>query len=166
MELPAMPDSARHLPAPTPVPAPTPWLSPTAATYTLFCPPLETSPHIARDFVATVLRALGLDALVDAAALCTSELVTNACVHAKGGGSVLWLAVEAWRVRVIVYDGDENPPVIRELTPDGWEEGGRGLYLVDALTEGHWGTTAALPYGAGPVHPDGKAVWFDLAAPS
>ncbi|XES00742.1 ATP-binding protein [Streptomyces sp. S1D4-11] len=53
--------------------------------YTLFCPPLETSPHIARDFVASVLRAQRLDdELVDAATLCTSELVTNACVHAKG----------------------------------------------------------------------------------
>jgi hypothetical protein len=161
-----MPDTAPNLPAvPSPrTPSPTPWFSPTATTYTLFCPPLETSPLIARDFVATVLRALGLDDLVDAAALCTSELVTNACVHAKGGGSVLWLAVETWRVRVIVYDGDENPPVMRDLTPEGWEEGGRGLYLVDALTEGHWGTAAALPYGGGLVHPDGKAVWFDLAA--
>ncbi|MGW0845049.1 ATP-binding protein [Streptomyces sp. NPDC002787] len=164
-----MTETARYLPVPTPSPTPassqSPGLSPSATTYTLFCPPLDTSPHIARDFVATVLRALGLDSLVDAAALCTSELVTNACVHAKGGGSVLWLAVEAWRVRVMVYDGDENPPVIRELTSDGWEEGGRGLYLVDALTEGHWGTSAALPNGGGLVHPDGKAVWFDLAAP-
>ncbi|MBP5869096.1 ATP-binding protein [Streptomyces sp. LBUM 1485] len=120
---------------------------------------------MARDFVATVLRALGLDTLVDAAALCTSELVTNACVHAKGGGSVLRLAVESWRVRVTVYDGDETPPVMRESTPGGWEEGGRGLYLVDALTEGHWGTSATAPDGDGLTRPDGKAVWFDLAAP-
>ncbi|MEH0635599.1 ATP-binding protein [Streptomyces bottropensis] len=148
-----------------PIPDTAPWLSPAATTYTLSCPSLDTSPHIARDFVATVLRALGLDTLVDAAALCTSELVTNACVHAKGGGSVLRLTVESWRVRVIVYDGDENPPVMRELTPGGWEEGGRGLYLVDALTDGHWGTSATVPQGDGLARPDGKAVWFDLAAP-
>ncbi|EMF56910.1 MULTISPECIES: ATP-binding protein [Streptomyces] len=148
-----------------PIPDTAPWLSPAATTYTLSCPSLDTSPHIARDFVATVLRALGLDTLVDAAALCTSELVTNACVHAKGGGSVLRLTVESWRVRVIVYDGDENPPVMRELTQGGWEEGGRGLYLVDALTDGHWGTSATVPQGDGLVRPDGKAVWFDLAAP-
>lgn len=100
-------------------------------------------PHIARDFVATVLRALRLDrTLVDDAVLCASELVTNACVHAKGGdGTVLWLAVEEGRLRVVVYDGDENPPVIRELTTETRERGGgRGLYLVDALTEGRWGT--------------------------
>ncbi|MEH0428213.1 ATP-binding protein [Streptomyces stelliscabiei] len=148
-----------------PIPDTAPWLSPAATTYTLSCPSLDTSPHIARDFVATVLRALGLDTLVDAAALCTSELVTNACVHAKGGGSVLRLTVESWRVRVIVYDGDENPPVMRELTPGGWEEGGRGLYLVDALTDGHWGTSTTVPQGDGLTRPDGKAVWFDLAAP-
>jgi hypothetical protein len=156
-----VPESVRNFPAPTP------WFSPTATTYTLFCPPLDTSPYIARDFVATVLRAVGLDVLVDAAALCTSELVTNACVHAKGGGSVLWVGVEGWRVRVMVYDGDETPPVMRDLTADGWEEGGRGLYLVDALTEGHWGTASALPHATGCLaHPCGKAVWFDLAAPA
>nr|WP_168510086.1 ATP-binding protein [Streptomyces sp. S1D4-11]QIY97541.1 ATP-binding protein [Streptomyces sp. S1D4-11] len=131
--------------------------------YTLFCPPLETSPHIARDFVASVLRAQRLDdELVDAATLCTSELVTNACVHAKGDGSALWVSVESTGVRVVVYDGDESPPVIRELTPEGWERGGRGLYLVDAFTGGCWGSTPAVPY-EGPVQPKGKAVWFDLS---
>lgn len=133
-------------------------------SYTLICPPHDTSPHIARDFVATVLRALRLDRnLVDDAVLCASELVTNACVHAKGGdGTVLWLAVEEGRLRVVVYDGDENPPVKRELTAQTWEcGGGRGLYLVDALTEGRWGHGPDVPYG-GPPHPEGKAVWFDL----
>lgn len=124
--------------------------------YALFCPPSDTSPHVARDFVASVLRALRLDALVDAATLCTSELVTNACVHAKDGGSALWLSVKPARVRVTVFDGNENLPVIRELTPDGWELGGRGLHLVDALTDGCWGTA--------PASPQGKAVWFDLSA--
>ena len=131
-------------------------------TYTLFCPPLETSPRIARDFVASVLRELRLDTeLVEDATLCTSELITNACVHAKGEGAALWLAVEPEGVRVVVYDGDENPPVIRELTPERWEKGGRGLYLVDALTGGRWGHDTAVPYD-GLSRPEGKAVWFDL----
>ncbi|MFJ3305963.1 ATP-binding protein [Streptomyces sp. NPDC086549] len=130
-------------------------------TYTLLCPPHATSPHIARDFVATVLRALRLDELVEDATLCTSELVTNACVHAKGDGAALWLAVEGERLRVVVYDGDERPPVTKGLTPDTWERGGRGLYLVDALTYGRWGHAPDLPYD-GLVHPEGKAVWFDL----
>ncbi|MDX2765108.1 ATP-binding protein, partial [Streptomyces europaeiscabiei] len=137
-------------------------------TYTLFCPPHDTSPSIARDFVATVLRARRLDLLVDVATLCTSELVTNACVHAKDGHSALWLAVGAENVRVFVFDGDENPPVIRELTAgDAWEaEGGRGLRLVHSLTGGRWGTAPAVALlRNGPPHPDGKAVWFDLGAP-
>lgn len=59
-------------------------------------------------------------------------------------------------MRVVVYDRDESPPVApRELTPDVRETGGRGLYLVDALTQGQW--------GHGPAIPHGKAVWFDLA---
>ncbi|MCC9706892.1 ATP-binding protein [Streptomyces sp. MNU76] len=135
-------------------------------SYTLVCPPLDTSPHIARDFVATVLRALRLDrTLVDDAVLCASELVTNACVHAKGGdGTVLWLDVAEGRLRVVVYDGDEKPPVIRELSPQAWEHGGgRGPYLVHALTGGCWGHGPDIPYG-GPPHPEGKAVWFDLPA--
>ncbi|WP_200307366.1 ATP-binding protein [Streptomyces adelaidensis] len=147
-----MPEYAR-----VPVPAPSP------TTYTLFCPPHDTSPAIARDFVATVLRARRLDALVDAAALCTSELVTNACVHAKGGNSALWLAVGARSVRVLVFDEDEKPPVARESAADAWDEGGRGLHLVHTLTEGRWGTAPAVPHG--PPYPDGKAVWFDLGAP-
>ncbi|MEU9212218.1 hypothetical protein AB0D27_30855 [Streptomyces sp. NPDC048415] len=50
---------------------------------------------------------------MDTATLCTSELVTNACVHAKGGdGSALSLSVASARVRGIVYDGDDNPPVM------------------------------------------------------
>jgi hypothetical protein len=131
-------------------------------TYTLICPPLETSPRIARDFVASVLRELRLDdELVDDATLCTSELVTNACVHAKGDGAALWLAVEDGRVRVVVYDGDENPPVIRGMTPQQWEQGGRGLHLVDALTSGRWGHGPAVPYD-GLSRPEGKSVWFDL----
>ncbi|GAB2982845.1 hypothetical protein GCM10023080_056270 [Streptomyces pseudoechinosporeus] len=125
-------------------------------SYAMFCPSLETSPHIARDFVASVLRALRLDALVDAATLCTSELVTNACVHAKGGdGATLWMAVEPERVRVVVYDGDKNPPTTRGSTPETWETSGRGLYLVDALTDGCWGTSQALPCG-GPAHPEAR----------
>jgi hypothetical protein len=133
-------------------------------SYTLVCPPLDTSPLVARDFVATVLGALELDrALVDDAILCTSELVTNACVHAKGGdGTVLWLALEEGRLRVVVCDGDENPPVMRERTAEAWEQGGgRGLYLVDTLTEGRWGHATDVPY-AGLAHPEGKGVWFDL----
>ncbi|MEV0226721.1 ATP-binding protein [Streptomyces sp. NPDC050704] len=128
--------------------------------YTLCCPSLDTSPRVARDFVASVLRSQRLGDLADDAALCTSELVTNACVHAKGADAVLRLAVGGClaAVRVTVYDEDLRPPAMGE----GYDgESGRGLWLVDTLTNGRWGTelTAAAPLGHSP---GGKGVWFEL----
>lgn len=142
-------------PHPSPVPDPAP------DTYTLTCPSHATSPRIARDFVAAALRARGLGDLVDDAALCTSEVVTNAVLHAcagpggpgGSGGSValLRLAVTAHSARVTVYDPDPRPPALRQ----GFDsESGRGLWMVDSLTAGCWGTTAAAR---------GKGVWFMLA---
>ncbi|MFC4470762.1 ATP-binding protein [Streptomyces xiangluensis] len=130
--------------------------------YTLFCPSLETTPRVARDFVASVLRSQQLGDLVDNAALCTSELVTNACVHAKGTDAVLRLAVgePLAAVRVTVYDGDLRPPILREGCLD---ENGRGIWLVDALTEGRWGTEPDAAHAVGPP-PGAKGVWFELGA--
>ncbi|WP_432096076.1 ATP-binding protein [Streptomyces sp. bgisy100] len=127
-------------------------------SYTLYCPPLCTSPLVARDFVATVLRSERLDHLVDTAMLCTSELVTNAYLHARGLGSLLWLAIEAADVRVTVYDGTAEPVTRRPATADG--ESGRGLHLVDVLTHGRWGTALGAPMGLGGAQ--GKGVWFTL----
>ncbi|WP_251016095.1 ATP-binding protein [Streptomyces sp. ISL-99] len=127
-------------------------------SYTLFCPSLDTTPRIARDFVASVLHSQQLDDLIDAAAMCTSELVTNACVHAKGIGSLLWLAIEAAHIRITVYDGTQELPVMKDLDADG--EGGRGLWMVDVLTDGRWGAAPGAPLGLGGVA--GKGVWFEL----
>jgi hypothetical protein len=130
----------------------------TPHSYTLFCPPLITSPRIGRDFVASVLRALGLDRIVDTATLCASELITNAYQHTKGAGSLLWLAVEAAYVRITVYDGALEPPVVARERGGG--EGGRGLVFVAALAD-DWGTVKGVPLG--PIAGEGKGVWFTLA---
>lgn len=86
--------------------------------------------------------------------------VTNSCVHAKGTGAVLLLTVECETVRVTVYDEDRTPPALHE----GYDgESGRGLWIVDALTEGRWGTElspARLGLGGG----EGKGVWFELGS--
>ncbi|WP_194238847.1 ATP-binding protein [Streptomyces spongiae] len=125
--------------------------------YTLRCPRLDTSPRIARDFVSAVLRTLQLDAVADDAALCSSELVTNSCVHAEGAGAVLQLAVDGVAVRVTIYDDDPALPVLRE----GYDgESGRGLWIVDALTEGRWGIEPGIGMGLG--RDGGKGVWFEL----
>ncbi|WP_406169784.1 ATP-binding protein [Streptomyces sp. NBC_00996] len=127
--------------------------------YTLRCPTLETSPRIARDFVASVLRAQRLGALVDDATVCVSELVTNSCVHAKGTDAVLRLATGPAVVRVTVYDEDRTPPAPSE----GYDaESGRGLWIVEALTEGRWGTEPGTRLGL--TGEGGKGVWFELDA--
>lgn len=127
-------------------------------SYTLFCPPLPTSPRIARDFVATVLRSLELHELVDAACICVSELVTNAVVHAQGIGNLLWLAVERGHIRLTVYDGSPDKPVLTDMDADG--ENGRGLWLLEVLTDGRWGTEPGAPLGLDPR--GGKGVWCEL----
>ncbi|MEV0266260.1 ATP-binding protein [Streptomyces sp. NPDC050617] len=128
-------------------------------SYTLYCPPRRTSPRVARDFVTSVLRTLDLTAAVDAAALCTSELVTNTYLHARGAGSVLWLAIELPTVRVTVYDDNPTEPTSHPA-PD-LDEHGRGLHLVGALAD-KWGVCQGAPLGSGGMR--GKGVWFVLAA--
>ncbi|MEV0279996.1 ATP-binding protein [Streptomyces sp. NPDC050610] len=128
-------------------------------SYTLYCPPLRTSPRVARDFVTSVLRTLDLTAAVDAAALCTSELVTNTYLHTRGAGSVLWLAIELPTVRVTVYDDNPAEPTSHPA-PD-FDEHGRGLHLVGALAD-KWGVCQGAPMGLGGMW--GKGVWFVLAA--
>ncbi|MDX2824994.1 ATP-binding protein [Streptomyces ipomoeae] len=121
--------------------------------YQLNCPRAAITPRVARDFVTTVLRALGLDALVDDAVLCTSELVANSCVHTEGQGVLLIVDTDGFRnaVRVTVYDESRTPP--RHL--QGYDpESGRGLWIVDTVSDGRWGTELL---GA-----SGKGVWFEV----
>ncbi|MFI1728545.1 ATP-binding protein [Streptomyces acidicola] len=121
-------------------------------TYTLFTPAIVTSPKVCRDFVRSTLETLGLGDLADTAALCTSELVTN--VHQRVRGEVhLRTTIEEKGVRVAVYDRSPVRPCSQGRV-DGDAEGGRGLVLVEALAHG-FGVTKV---------PDGKGVWFWLAA--
>ncbi|MFI6637262.1 ATP-binding protein [Nonomuraea fuscirosea] len=76
--------------------------------------------------------------------LITSELVTNALVH--GGGAWVRLSLEAeelgkrgyWRVTVVDPGRSASVPMPRMPAPG--ETSGRGLWLVDELTDGCWGT--------------------------
>ncbi|MEJ7584920.1 MAG: ATP-binding protein [Acidimicrobiales bacterium] len=110
------------------------------------------SPGAARRFVAETLRALGLAYVTEVACLLTSELVTNAVIHA-GSPVDLVVAVDDGRVRIEVHDRLDRllPP---DCVPAAAEAiGGRGLQLVSALSDA-WGV----------VHDGtGKAVWFSLA---
>jgi anti-sigma regulatory factor (Ser/Thr protein kinase) len=121
-------------------------------SYTLFTPAVATSPKICRDFVRSTLETLGFGDLADTAALCTSELVTNVHQHVRGEVH-LRTTIEKKGVRVAVYDGSPRPPYPRGRV-DRDAEGGRGLFLVEALAHG---------FGVARVS-NGKGVWFWLAA--
>ncbi|WP_329034114.1 SpoIIE family protein phosphatase [Streptomyces sp. NBC_00178] len=112
----------------------------------------------ARDFVDDRMHDWGLAGMADSLQLVVSEVVTNALVHA-GSDVELRLRVFAERIRVEVRDSASNPPVPSPLSLS--EEGlsqaehGRGLFIVDALTEG-W---KSYPNGRG------KTVSLDVLIP-
>jgi anti-sigma regulatory factor (Ser/Thr protein kinase) len=121
-----------------------------SAALTLDCDP--TSPALARRTVRGFLAAHGLEALEETAALLTSEVVTNAVVHARTAVGVRVHAAGD-RVRVEVTDGSRRRPVRRDLDTEA--TGGRGLLLLDRLAA-TWDVRRTS---------DGKTVWFDLEAP-
>jgi anti-sigma regulatory factor (Ser/Thr protein kinase) len=102
-----------------------------------------------RTFVSTVLRHWGLDELVMDAELLTSELVTNALIHARTEVQVA-VAVAEGAAEIGVTDGAPGLP--QQRTASYPAEGGRGLRLVDAV---------ALEWGVANVG-SGKQVWFRL----
>jgi serine phosphatase RsbU (regulator of sigma subunit)/anti-sigma regulatory factor (Ser/Thr protein kinase) len=106
----------------------------------------------ARRFVLAALEALGVraPAIEEVAELLTSEVVTNAVLHAGSGVRVLVEGMPGG-VRISVTDTDPQMPALRP--PADQAESGRGLHLVDTLAD-RWGVAPA---------PTGKAVWFELA---
>lgn len=86
--------------------------------------------------------------LVDVAELLTSELATNAIIHAASGFE-LEIDVER-KIRVEVRDAGGGRPAVLHAGPhDG---SGRGLGLVQALSSA-WGIIPSPP---------GKTVWYEL----
>lgn len=90
---------------------------------------------------------------IEAARLVTSELATNAVRHAASDRYTVDVEVEHGVLLVEIAD-DDPAGVVEPGRPAAEAEGGRGLWLVDALVE-RWGVRAT---SAG-----GKAVWFQMA---
>jgi len=115
----------------------------------------DAVPRSAGEARAFVARALADWERVDdsgTVALLTSEVVTNAVIHAKSAVR-LTVRLSGHTVRVTVADEDGHVPGLRSA---GWaEESGRGLMLVNALS-GAWGVHATE---------HGKQVWFELPVP-
>ncbi|WSD95735.1 SpoIIE family protein phosphatase [Streptomyces sp. NBC_01474] len=120
--------------------------------------PVGRSVATARAFVRDTLQGWGFPDIIDDAVVLTSELVTNAVVHAGTSAEVLCLRTDDG-VRVEVadrYPEREIPlqqSAINMGNPD--REGGRGLQLCAALAA-RWGVDYT------PTH---KLVWFQLALP-
>ncbi|MFJ4337911.1 ATP-binding protein [Streptomyces sp. NPDC088915] len=106
----------------------------------------------ARRLVRAALIVWGLESLIDDATLVVTELVSNAVDHSRLPSiRVLVSRPSAKRIRVGVVDRSKTVPMLR-TDSNGDQLRGRGLVLVDALTE-QWGTE---PYRWG------KQVWAEL----
>ena len=109
------------------------------------------APSEARRFVARTLTPLLGREDVETAMLLTSELVTNATVHA-GTGCELSLTGGKNVLHISVSDRDARVPVKRLSVSDELATG-RGLRLLEVLCR-RWGVT--------PGDGVGKTVWCDL----
>jgi anti-sigma regulatory factor (Ser/Thr protein kinase) len=130
------------------------WDSPTAAA----CPlsPGAQSSRTARRFTRNTLKDWGLASLADDAEAIVGEFVANAVSHAArclSSGQPLGLRLlrRTGEVMCAVLDPSDSAPVLR--VPDRNEEAGRGLQMVDALSD---------VWGWSPVTGRGKAVWAIL----
>jgi anti-sigma regulatory factor (Ser/Thr protein kinase) len=114
-------------------------------------PPELASAGAARRFVEQVVGGIVKPTALDVVVLLTSELVTNAVVHAGTPVDVLVRGLHGW-VQIEVFDAGQQVPVVVDgvLTSTS----GRGLLIVAALSEA-WGVDP----GRG-----GKTVWFRCQA--
>ncbi|MEV5604551.1 SpoIIE family protein phosphatase [Streptomyces sp. NPDC052299] len=120
--------------------------------------PVARSVATARAFVRDTLQGWGYTDVVDDAVVLTSELVTNAVIHAGTAADVLCLRTEDG-VRVEI--ADHYPEREIPLQPAALDlgsldsENGRGLLLCAALAS-RWGVEYS---------PTRKHVWFQLDLP-
>lgn len=120
--------------------------------YSQTLPREPESAAVARRLVRTALIAWGLEEHIDDAMLVITELVSNAVHHGRLASiRVVVTRPAEHRVRLGVVDRSRALPVMR-TDSDGNRLRGRGLVLVDALTE-RWGTD---------LHQWGKDVWAEL----
>lgn len=107
----------------------------------------------ARTWLRDLLTTWDLDVHTDDLLVVVSELVTNVVLHAR---SVIEIAISVGEgvIELSVADTDHQAPKPR-LASEVWDEGGRGLALVSALSD-DWGV----------VHrSQGKQIWVRLPTP-
>ncbi|WP_308354900.1 ATP-binding protein [Streptomyces sp. Je 1-79] len=94
-----------------------------------------------------------LDHLTDAAELALTELVANVVRHVPGRSCTVLILREPHALRVEVADEVPGPLYAKAAEP--LAEGGRGLALVEAVTD-RWGVEPSA---------GGKTVWFECDNP-
>ncbi len=110
------------------------------------------SPAAARAFVRSELQQRAVpEPPLETAILLTSELVSNAMLHARTEVDLL-LVMAASGLRVEVHDGGLRRPQPSPTPVPPSATTGRGLLIVAALA-GRWGVDGTV---------DGKTVWFEL----
>ncbi len=114
----------------------------------------ERVPYLRRQ-VERVLHLWHLEALAWRVELVVTELATNAVRHAR----TLFTVAMTWdgrRLRIEVSDAQPVPPRPADEPPSPDATGGRGLLLVEQLTD-RWGYDP---------HERGKTIWCDLLLPA
>ena len=123
-------------------------------TARLELPATPAAASVARLFVRCLCEEWGVGAVADVAELLSSELVTNAVVHAR---SAIELEA-AWThsdLRVDVRDAGAGQVQAKTSPAPTEAEGGRGLAIVASLADS-WGVEETG---------HGKSVWFSLVTP-
>jgi anti-sigma regulatory factor (Ser/Thr protein kinase) len=106
----------------------------------------------ARTFVRQALEDSEVTGeVVETVELLTSEVITNALVHARSAPE-LAVRVRPRCVRVEVVDDSPVIPIRRSIDAEALS--GRGIAIVESLAS-NWGVTD--------ISDDGKTVWFEVA---
>ncbi|MER5701530.1 SpoIIE family protein phosphatase [Micromonospora sp. NPDC002296] len=118
-------------------------------------PAEPTAPSRVRHWLTAQLTGWQVpEAVVGAAVLCTSELTTNALLHA-GTAARVEIDLSPERLLVSVADSGTRGTVSRART-DTLSSRGRGLGLIEQLSDA-WGTDPTVR---------GSTVWFEILVPS
>ncbi|MFH8488858.1 ATP-binding protein [Streptomyces longisporoflavus] len=108
-----------------------------------------------RRIVGACLRSWGLEALVDDCAFVATELCSNVRHCKRSSFEFAVRRTGAGSVRLEVTDTSTELPVVPTEPPDPFGVGGRGLFLVAALS---------ADVGVEPAV-GGKMVWAELKVP-
>ena len=126
--------------------------APRLRSVTALLPPWPSAVVQARRIAVRTLGDWQVEGLTDATALVTTELVTNAVLHAQTPLQLTMVSADG-QVRLAVRDRGGGLTASHPEHPDDTSLHGRGLLLVDAYTSG-WGTL--------PARRSGKTVWAVL----